>query len=63
MRYATVEKNLLDARNKKEFLEKKIKELNKEIELLNGKMKTNAADKARICNILDGKVIIINSRK
>lgn len=62
MRYATVEKHLLDARNKKEHLEKKIKELNKEIELLNGKMKTNAADKARICNILDGKVIIINSR-
>lgn len=62
MRYATVEKNLLDARNKKEYLEKKIKELNKEIELLNGKMKTNAADKARICNILDGKVMIIDSR-
>lgn len=62
MRYATVEKNLLDARNKKEYLEKKIKELNKEIELLNGKMKTNAADKARICNILDGKVMMIDSR-
>lgn len=38
-------------------MEKKTKELQREIELLNGKIKGAAGDKARICGILDGKVV------
>lgn len=56
MRYAIVEKNVLDMKNSKENCEKKIKELNKEIELLNGKLKGAATEKTRVANMLDGKV-------
>lgn len=56
IRYATVEKQVLDAKNVRDSLDKKNKELQREIELLNGKIKGAAADKTRICGILDGKV-------
>lgn len=59
MRYAIVEKNVLDMKNSKENCEKKIKELNKEIELLNGKLKGAATEKTRVANMLDGKVGIL----
>lgn len=47
---------MLDAKNVRESVDKKNKELQREIELLNGKIKGAAADKTRICGILDGKV-------
>jgi hypothetical protein len=56
MRYVTVEKTLLDAKNLCQSFEKKIKDLQREIELLNGKIKQGANDKTRICGILDDKV-------
>jgi uncharacterized membrane protein len=56
IRYATSEKQILDSKNARESAEKKTKELQKEIELLNGKIKGASADKTRICGILDGKV-------
>ncbi|CRK94735.1 CLUMA_CG008235, isoform A [Clunio marinus] len=55
IRYATVEKQILDSKNGKEFIEKKNKELQREIELLNGKIKGANGDKTRICGILDAK--------
>lgn len=56
IRYATVEKQVLDAKNVRDSIDKKNKELQREIELLNGKIKGAAADKTRICGILDAKV-------
>lgn len=56
IRYATVEKQILDSKNARDSIEKKTKELQKEIDLLSGKIKGAAADKTRICAILDGKV-------
>lgn len=56
IRYATVEKNLLDVKNLGQTYEKKIKDLQREIELLNGKIKQGTNDKTRICGILDDKV-------
>jgi hypothetical protein len=56
IRYATVEKQVLDSKNAREATEKKNKELQKEIELLNGKIKGAANDKTRICGMLDVKV-------
>lgn len=56
IRYATVERQILDSKNSRDAMEKKTKDLQREIELLNGKIKGAAADKTRICGILDGKV-------
>ena len=56
IRYATVEKQVLDARNLRDAIEKKNKELHREIELLTGKIKGAAGEKTRICGILDEKV-------
>lgn len=56
IRYATVEKQILDAKTVRDSFEKKAKELQREIELLNGKIKGAAGDKSRICGILDEKV-------
>lgn len=56
IRYATVERQILDSKNARDSMEKKTKELQREIELLSGKIKGAAADKTRICGILDGKV-------
>lgn len=55
LQYARVEKTLLDAKNLGQSHEKKIKDLQKEIELLNSKIKQQANDKTRICGILDEK--------
>ncbi|KAL7026228.1 hypothetical protein ACKWTF_013810 [Chironomus riparius] len=55
IRYVTVEKSLLDAKNLGQNFEKKVKDLQREIELLNGKIKQGASDKTRICGILDDK--------
>ena len=56
IRYATVEKQVLDAKNLRDAIEKKNKELHREIELLTGKIKGAAGEKTRICGILDEKV-------
>ena len=55
MQYARVEKNLLDAKNLGQAHEKKMKDLQREIELLNGKIKQMSNEKTRICGILDEK--------
>lgn len=51
-----MEKQVLDARNLRDAIEKKNKELQREIELLTGKIKGAAGEKTRICGILDEKV-------
>lgn len=56
IRYVTVEKNLLDAKNLGQSFEKKIKDLQREIDILNTKIKQGTNDKTRICGILDDKV-------
>lgn len=56
IRYAVVEKQILESKNARDTMEKKSKELQREVELLNGKIKGGAADKTRICKILDEKV-------
>lgn len=48
---------MLDAKNHRDSADKKNKELQREIELLNGKIKGAAGEKTRICGILDSKVI------
>lgn len=55
-RYAVVERQILDSKNSRDAMEKKTKDLQREIELLNGKIKGAAADKTRICGILDKTV-------
>jgi hypothetical protein len=59
MRYVTLEKSLLDAKQLGQTFEKKIKDLQREIELLNGKIKQGVNDKTRICGILDEKVSVL----
>lgn len=49
---------MLDSKSARDAMEKKTKELQREIELLNGKIKGAAADKTRICGMLDDKVSI-----
>lgn len=56
MRYVTVEKGVLDMKTLKETFERKFKEAQKEMELMNGKIKMMGAEKTRICNMLDAKV-------
>lgn len=55
MRYCTVEKGVLDMKTLKEGFERKFKEANKEMELMNGKIKMMGTEKTRICNMLDAK--------
>lgn len=55
MRYCTVEKGVLDMKTLKETFERKFKEANKEMELMNGKIKMMGTEKTRICNMLDAK--------
>lgn len=56
MRYCTVEKGVLDMKTLKESFERKFKEAQKEMELMNGKIKMMSSEKTRICNMLDAKV-------
>lgn len=55
LQYARVEKTILEAKNLGQSHEKKIKDLQREIELLNGKIKQMGNEKTRICGILDEK--------
>lgn len=56
MRYAIVEKKVIDANLAKDAVEKKLKEGQKEIEALNHKIRQMNAEKTRMCQIVDQKV-------
>lgn len=55
MRYATVEKTAIDAKNTKEAAEKKSKDAVKEVEQANARMKIAINEKNRICGLFDAK--------
>ncbi|KYM81912.1 hypothetical protein ALC53_07704 [Atta colombica] len=55
MRYVTSEKQLIDSQRTRDSTERKIKELLKDQELLQNKLRQTQGERARICNILDGK--------
>ncbi|XP_011871078.1 PREDICTED: coiled-coil domain-containing protein 186-like isoform X2 [Vollenhovia emeryi] len=55
MRYVTSEKQLIDTQRARDSTERKVKELQKDQELLQGKLRQAQGERARICNILDGK--------
>lgn len=52
----TLEKKLIDMNTSVELSSKKLKDSQKEIELLNGKIKILTNEKAKICNMFDAKV-------
>ncbi|KAL6432709.1 hypothetical protein ACFW04_006252 [Cataglyphis niger] len=55
MRYATSEKQLIDSKRAVDCTEHKIKELLKDQELLQNKLRQTQGERTRICNIMDGK--------
>ncbi|XP_077273594.1 coiled-coil domain-containing protein 186 isoform X1 [Temnothorax americanus] len=55
MRYVTSEKQLIDIQRVRDSTERKVKELLKDQELLQGKLRQAQGERTRICNILDGK--------
>jgi hypothetical protein len=56
MRYVTVERSVLEAKGSQDVAEKKSKVMQKEVEVLNSKIKMMTAEKTRICGLLDNKV-------
>lgn len=56
MRYAMVEKKVIDANVAKDQAEKKYKETQKELEVASSKIKALNTEKTRICHMLDQKV-------
>lgn len=60
MRYVTVEKSVLDMKTLKDSFERKFKEAQKELDIMNGKIKMMSSEKTRICNMLDVKVSLID---
>lgn len=55
MRYAIVEKKVIDANLSRDSMEKKQKESLKEVEVLNHKIRQMTAEKTRICQIVEQK--------
>ncbi|XP_070153705.1 coiled-coil domain-containing protein 186 isoform X2 [Polyergus mexicanus] len=55
MRYATSEKQLIDSQRAIDCAERKVKELLKDQELLQNKLRQTQGERTRICNIMDGK--------
>ncbi|KYN43963.1 hypothetical protein ALC56_01501 [Trachymyrmex septentrionalis] len=55
MRYVTSEKQLIDTQRARDSTERKVKELLKDQELLQNKLRQTQGERARICSILDGK--------
>ncbi|XP_018375182.1 PREDICTED: coiled-coil domain-containing protein 186 isoform X3 [Trachymyrmex cornetzi] len=55
MRYVTSEKQLIDTQRARDSTERKVKELLKDQELLQNKLRQTQGERVRICNILDGK--------
>lgn len=56
MRYAVSEKEVIDQKRERESLERKLREMARENDLLLGKLKGMSAEKSRICQMLDIKV-------
>lgn len=56
MRYAVSEKEVIYQKGERELLEKKLREVTREKDMLLGKLKGASAEKARICQMLDVKV-------
>ncbi|KAL2716228.1 coiled-coil domain-containing protein 186-like isoform X1 [Vespula squamosa] len=55
IKYAVSEKRLIDTQRAREYAERKLKDITKEHELLQNKLRQAQGEKTRICNILDGK--------
>ncbi|KAM0733944.1 Coiled-coil domain-containing protein 186 [Formica fusca] len=55
MRYATSEKQLIDSQRAIDCAERKVKELLKDQELFQNKLRQTQGERTRICNIMDGK--------
>nr|XP_003701393.2 PREDICTED: uncharacterized protein LOC100882727 [Megachile rotundata] len=55
MKYAVSEKQLIDTQRAREYAERKVKEMIKQQESLQCKLREMQGERARICNILDGK--------
>ncbi|XP_021938750.1 coiled-coil domain-containing protein 186-like isoform X2 [Zootermopsis nevadensis] len=55
MRYAVSEKEVIYQKGERELLEKKLREVTREKDMLLGKLKGASAEKARICQMLDVK--------
>jgi chromosome segregation ATPase len=56
MRYAVSEKEVIDQKKERESLEKKLREIGREKDLLLGKLKAVCTEKTRLCQMLDSKV-------
>lgn len=59
MKYAVSEKHVFEQKFAKDKLEKKWNESRKENELLQHKLNTMVSEKARICQMLDNKVLYL----
>ncbi|KMQ86585.1 hypothetical protein RF55_14390 [Lasius niger] len=55
MKYVTSEKQSIDSQRATDCAERKVKELLKDQELLQNKLRQTQGERARICNIMDGK--------
>ncbi|KAK2586227.1 hypothetical protein KPH14_001484 [Odynerus spinipes] len=55
MKYAVSEEQLIDTQRARDYAERKLKDVIKEQELLQNKLRQIQGERTRICNILDGK--------
>ncbi|XP_072758858.1 coiled-coil domain-containing protein 186 isoform X3 [Anoplolepis gracilipes] len=55
MKYVISEKHLIDSQRARDSTERKVKELLKDQELLQNKLRQTQGERTRICNIMDGK--------
>lgn len=55
MRYAVSEKNVIEQKNARESVEKRLRDALKEVELLNNKISMANSEKNRICQLFDNK--------
>ena len=60
VKYATSEKDVIVAQNQRDGAEKKMKDLLKERDVLLEKVKTLNNEKARVCSMLDVKVLFLD---
>jgi hypothetical protein len=59
MRYAVSEKEVINQKKERESLEKKLREIGREKDLLLGKLKAVCAEKTRLSQMLDSKVTLL----
>lgn len=57
MRYAVSEKGVLEQKHLRDLAERKLVEVNREKDLIQGKLAGMITEKARICQLLDNKVV------